>query len=103
MDLLFNPLAAFLVYLAFAGLLTWLGKRLAGPARPSAAKSSLYSSGEAGPQQAAVPGYRPFLVVALFFAVLHLGVLVLATGVPAPVSVVFLAGLMVTLLALILG
>ncbi len=51
----------------------------------------------------AAPGYRPFFVVALFFAVLHLGVLVLATGISSPVMRIYLLGLMLALLALILG
>ena len=55
----------------------------------------------------AVPGYRPFFVVALFFAILHLGVLVLATGgltaVTSGGAVVFLVGLMLALLALVGG
>jgi hypothetical protein len=55
----------------------------------------------------AAPGYRPFFVVALFFAVLHLGVLVLAVGgissATAGGTAVFLVGLMLALLALILG
>ena len=51
----------------------------------------------------AAPGYRPFFVVALFFAVLHLGVLVLGTGVSSPVLIIYLCGLMLALLALILG
>ena len=51
----------------------------------------------------AAPGYRPFFVVALFFAVLHFGVLVLATGIPSPVMRIYLLGLMLALLALILG
>ena len=51
----------------------------------------------------AAPGYRPFFVVALFFAVLHLGVLVLATGIPSPVMRIYLLGLLLALLALILG
>lgn len=103
MNILFTPLAAFFVYLALAWLLGLCGKALAGPSRSSAGKSSTYSSGERAPRTVAVPGYRPFFVAALFFAVLHLGILVLATGMPFPVSVVFLAGLMIALLALILG
>jgi hypothetical protein len=42
-------------------------------------------------------------VVALFFAMLHLGVLVLGSGGITLISGVYLAGLMLALLALILG
>ena len=51
----------------------------------------------------AAPGYRPFFVVALFFAVLHLGALMLGSGSASPAMLVYLLGLMLALLALILG
>jgi lipopolysaccharide export LptBFGC system permease protein LptF len=50
----------------------------------------------------AAPGYRPFLVVALFFAVLHLGVLMLGSSNLTPIAGVYLVGLLLALLALIL-
>lgn len=106
--LLYPPLA-FLLYLALVGLLYGLGQLLAGRARPTALKSSLYTGGEAPATSARpgpAPGYRPYFVVALFFAVLHLGVLMLATNLDSPGSpaaVLYLAGLLLVLLALILG
>ena len=66
-------------------------------------KTSTYASGEEHDTTSAAPGYRPFFVAALFFAVLHLGVLMLGTSGLAPVSLVYLGGLMLALLALILG
>jgi len=101
--LLFPPIA-FLVYLALVGLLSLFGKALTGKrGAVSALKSSTYSSGEAPPTRLAAPGYRPFFVVALFFAVLHLGVLVMSSGQPSPVMIIYLIGLLVALMALILG
>ncbi|MCB8987896.1 MAG: hypothetical protein H6661_09140, partial [Ardenticatenaceae bacterium] len=50
-----------------------------------------------------LPGYRPFFVIALFFAVLHLGVLMLGSSIPSPISVLYLAGLILALIALVLG
>ncbi|HRL13719.1 MAG TPA: hypothetical protein PKX07_17700 [Aggregatilineales bacterium] len=86
----------FLIYLAaLFGLRTLLVRR----ERPSA----LYASGETHPSGFAVPGYRPFYITALFFAVLHLGALILATGTPSPVSLLYLTGLTLSLLALLLG
>jgi hypothetical protein len=66
-------------------------------------KSSLYSSGEEAPLTHAVPGYKPFFLVAIFFAILHMGVLMLGTGTPSPILVIYLVGLMLALVALILG
>jgi hypothetical protein len=104
MQFLLLPPIAFLIYLVLVGLLSLFGKALAGrQGAVSALKSSTYSSGEAPPTRLAAPGYRPFFVVALFFAVLHLGVLVLSSGEAGPVMVIYLIGLLVALLALILG
>jgi NADH:ubiquinone oxidoreductase subunit 3 (subunit A) len=97
------PPIAFLISLLLVVLLNMLGKVLAGPSKYSALKSSVYSSGEEAPTRIAAPGYRPFFVVALFFAVLHLGALVLGTGIASPVLIIYLCGLMLALLALILG
>jgi NADH:ubiquinone oxidoreductase subunit 3 (subunit A) len=104
MQIILTPPIAFLIYFVLVGLLSLLAKKLAGKSgATSALKSSTYSSGEEPPTRLAAPGYRPFFVVALFFAILHLGVLVLSTGKPSAVMIIYLVGLMVALLALILG
>jgi NADH:ubiquinone oxidoreductase subunit 3 (subunit A) len=103
MNILLTPPIAFLISLCLVALLSLLGKKLAGPSTYSAGKASTYSSGEEAPTHMAAPGYRQFFVVALFFAVLHLGVLVLGTGISSPVLVIYLCGLMLALLALTLG
>ncbi len=104
MQIILTPPIAFLVYLLLALLLSLFGKRLVGrSASASALKTSTYSSGEAPPTRLAAPGYRPFFVVALFFAILHLGILVLSTGAASPVMIIYLLGLVVALVALILG
>lgn len=102
-SILLNPPIAFFTYLLLVGLLYLLGKILAGAPHITTLKSSTYASGEAPPMKAAVPGYRPFFVVALFFAVLHLGVLVLGSGGFSLITGVYLLGLILTLWALILG
>ena len=102
-NILLSPPVAFLIYLALAGILYGLGRMLAGPEQTTPLKSSTYASGEAPPTRAAAPGYRPFFVVALFFAILHLGVLVLGVGGITPIAIVYLVGLVLALLALILG
>jgi NADH:ubiquinone oxidoreductase subunit 3 (subunit A) len=102
-DLILNPAVAFLIYLALVGILYGVGRRLAAPDQTTAIKSSTYASGELPPMAMAGPGYRPFFVVALFFAVLHLGSLVLATGEMNLITLVYLVGIMVALVALILG
>lgn len=102
-DILLAPPVAFALYLALAGILAGAGRLLAGPARPTPLKSSTYAGGEAPPARAAAPGYRPFFVSALFFAIAHLGVLILGSGGLSPLAGAYLVGLLLVLLALVLG
>lgn len=107
MELILTPPLAFLAYLLLVGILSGLGRLLANggepPAEQSPEKTSTYASGEAAPSWRAAPGYRPFFVIALFFAVLHLGVLIVGSSDFAPASLAYLVGLILALVALILG
>jgi NADH:ubiquinone oxidoreductase subunit 3 (subunit A) len=98
-----SPLVAFAVYLAVAVGLIGLGRLLGGGRRPSAATRAIYASGEAAAPGRAAPGYGPYFGVALFFAVLHLGVLVAASGPATVVGAFYVAGLLLILVALVLG
>ncbi len=102
-EILLSPVVAFPVYLVMVALLSGFGRVLAGPSTLSALKSSIYAGGERPPRRPAVPGYRPFFVIALFFAILHLGVLLLGSSDLSLVAGVYLVGLMLALIALILG
>ena len=103
MNILLLPALAFPIYLVLVGLIMGVGRVLAGAGKASALKSSTYASGEAGPSASAAPGYGPFFGIALFFAALHLGVLVLATGPLSPGTALFVIGLALSLLVLVLG
>ncbi len=103
MNILLSPPIAFLLYIPLAAIIVGIGRILAGPSRSNALKNSVYSSGEEAPTAAAAPGYKPFFLVAFFFAILHLGILVLASGGLTPVTGAYLIGLLVALIALILG
>lgn len=98
-----SPPVAFLIYLVLVGLLSGMGRRFARPGRDSENKRSTYASGEAPPERPAAPGYRPFFVVALFFAILHLGALMVGSSNLTLTSSAYLVGLGLALLALILG
>ena len=103
MDLLLTPPVAFILYVPLVLLILASGRLLAGAARPTAMKTSVYGSGEASPTTEAAPGYRPFFLIALFFAVVHLGMLVLGIGrLPLPAAA-YIVGLLLALAALILG
>lgn len=103
MNLLLTPPLAFLAYIPLVLLLVGLGRLLAGPASANAVKTSIYGSGEASPTFEAAPGYQPFFLIALFFAVVHLAMLVLAIGQLPVAAAIYLGGLFVALVALILG
>ncbi len=102
MEILLAPPFAFVIYLLVAGGLMLLGKAMAGSSRSSPFKRSLYASGNP-PPKAVAPGYRAFFVVALFFAALHLGALIIGSSDLSAFAAVYLIGLALTLLALLLG
>ena len=104
MQVILTPPVAFILYIALVVILFGVGRVLAGKGKPSEEKSSIYASGEAFPPLThSLPGYRGFFVIALFFAVLHLGVLMLGSSAASPISIVYLIGLMLALVVLIIG
>lgn len=80
MQMILTPPVAFIIYIVLVALLYGFGRLLAPVTRRSVAQSSIYAGGEIAATGKAAPGYRRFFIVALFFAVLHLGALVLATA-----------------------
>ena len=99
----FSPPIAFFIYLALTAILLVVSGAVAARGKDSALKTSVYGSGEAAQPGVASPGYRPFFMTAFFFAILHLGVLIVGSGGFTPVTGVYLAGLILSLIALILG
>lgn len=103
MEVLLYPPMAFGIYLVLVAALAGVGGTLAVPSQASQLKTGAYASGEAGESTQAAPGYRQFFVVALFFAVLHLGMLLVGSSGLTWVTGVYLIGLILALVALILG
>jgi NADH:ubiquinone oxidoreductase subunit 3 (subunit A) len=103
MNVLLSPPIAFLIYIPLVLVIVWFGKQLAGPSISDPSKNSIYGSGEEAPSYIAAPGYKPFFLVALFFAILHLGMLVLGLAGGTGTAIVYLIGLGIGLIALILG
>lgn len=103
MNILLSPPIAFLIYIPLVLFIFWLGQALAGPEKANPVKSSVYGAGEQPPTTNAAPGYKPFILIAFFFAILHLGVLVLGSGTLSWEMAAYLAGLVLALVALILG
>ena len=100
---LLSPPFAFALYLALVAILSGLGRLMAARGQQSAGKTATYAGGEESPVPGAMPGYRGFFVIALFFAILHLGVLMLGSSNFAPIAGIYLVGLIVALLVLIVG
>lgn len=104
LDFLLSPPVAFLLYIPLVGLISLFGRSLASRGITSnPMKTSLYGSGEEAPTAVAVPGYQPFFLIALFFAILHLGILVLGSGGLNLMTAIYLLGLVIALVALMLG
>jgi NADH:ubiquinone oxidoreductase subunit 3 (subunit A) len=99
----FSPPIAFAVYLALAAILIVVAGAVAARGKASELKTSVYGSGEAARASAASPGYRPFFMTAFFFAMLHLGVLIVGSGGLTVITGAYIAGLIVSLVALALG
>jgi NADH:ubiquinone oxidoreductase subunit 3 (subunit A) len=102
-NFLLSPVAAFLIYFAVVSVVSGLGRLFSATGRKSEFKSATYASGEENDPSPAAPGYRQFFVVALFFAILHLGVLMIGSSDLSSVAGLYLLGLILALIALILG
>lgn len=103
MEIILTPPIAFLIYIPFVILILLVGRGMAGKSKDSDLKETVYASGEEASTKPAAPGYRPFFLIAFFFAILHLGMLIVGTGTYSFQTVPFILGLMVSLIALILG
>lgn len=102
-SILLTPPIAFVIFVILGLALSALGRWLAGRGESSSLKSSIVSGGEVPPTLAGAPGYQPFFVIALFFAILHLGVLMLGSGSPSWMSIAYTSGLILILVAIVLG
>jgi NADH:ubiquinone oxidoreductase subunit 3 (subunit A) len=81
-DILLSPPVVFLIILAACFALFWLGGFLGPKARKVGDKLEPYSCGEDMPDNPIQINYRLFFYIALFFTIMHVAVLVVAT-VPA--------------------
>ena len=99
----FSPPIGFAIYLALTAVLLVVSGAVAARGPSSTLKTSIYGSGEAAQRGVASPGYRPFFMTAFFFAILHLGVLIVGSGGFTVVTGVYLVGLILSLVALALG
>ncbi len=99
-----SPPVAFILILIVSILLYLLGKRMAPKLTKSGGKLTSYACGEDIPGTKVQFGYRLFFFVALFFTIMHVAALVIATvpaGKIALFAVLYLAVVFLSVLALI--
>jgi NADH-quinone oxidoreductase subunit A len=103
-EILLSPPVAFILILAVVVLIYRLGKRMAPKLTRTGGKLTSYACGEDIPGTKVQFGYRLFFFVALFFTIMHVAALVIATvpaGKIALFAVLYLAVVFLSILALI--
>lgn len=100
--LLFPPVA-FSIFLVIGGLIELCGKWLAAKGKTSGGKQSQYACGEDVPAQRVQPDYSDFFPFALFFSIIHVTALIMATlpsGNIALMGILYLTGVAISLYTL---
>ena len=103
-EFLISPPVAFILFLAIACLIYLLGKRMAPKLNKTGGKLTTYACGEDIPGAKVQFGYRLFFFIALFFTIMHVAALMIAT-VPAGkivwFAVLYLAVIFLSIMALV--
>jgi len=103
-EILLFPPVAFTIFLLVGFLLLWLGKSMAATGKHSSGKRTPYACGEEVSDEKLQPDYSYFFPFALFFTIIHVAALMLATlpgGQTALLGIVYLAGVAIALYTLI--
>ena len=103
-EFLLSPPVAFVLFLAVAFLVYLVGKRMAPKMTRTGGKLTSYACGEDIPGTKVQFGYRLFFFIALFFTIMHVATLIIAT-VPAGkivwFAVLYLAVIFLSIMALV--
>lgn len=103
-DLLLSPPIAFLIFLALFYLIYFLAGRIAPKGNKQGGKLKTYACGEDVPGVKVQFGYRMFFFIALFFTMMHVAALVVATLPAGPMvffGVFYLGMIFLSVMALI--
>jgi NADH:ubiquinone oxidoreductase subunit 3 (subunit A) len=104
LHILLSPPLAFLIFLGLAFLLTALGKRMAPKPRNVGGKLETYACGEHLPGFKFQFGTRLFYFIALFFTIMHVAALVIATVPSGKIvffAIIYLAMIFLSIMALV--
>lgn len=99
-----SPPVAFLLFLCAAGLILAVGRGMAPKPRKVGGKLETYACGEHLPGFKIQFGYRLFFFIALFFTMMHVAALVIATVPSGKIvffAVLYLAMIFLSILALV--
>jgi len=103
-DVLLSPPIAFLIFLGLSYAIYGLGSVLAPKLKKTGGKLKTYACGEDIPGVKLQWGYRLFFFIALFFTMMHVAVLVMATvpsGTIVFFSLIYLVMIFLSVVALI--
>jgi len=98
-DILLSLPVVFLIFLGFYCILYWLGGQMAPKANSIGGKLDTYSCGEEMPIPPVKISFRLFFYIALFFTMMHVAVLVVATIPSGPLAWLGIAYLMMIFLS----
>jgi NADH:ubiquinone oxidoreductase subunit 3 (subunit A) len=99
-DLLLSPPVVFLLMLGAAALLYALGRAMGPKLNKAGGKLTTYACGEDIPGTKVQFGYRLFFFIALFFTIMHVAALVVATAPAGKVLLLAIFYLVVIFLAI---
>jgi len=85
-DILISPPAAFLIFLVFFSVFYVLAGRISAAGKASQGKVTAYACGEDIPGFKFRFGFKMFFLVALFFTIMHVAALVVATVPGGPLN-----------------
>ena len=105
MNILLSPLGIFLIFLALSCLIYYASSLIAAPSNPQRGKQKMYACGEDLPARAYNPSVSMFFHIALYFTIMDVAALTLATlpqGASAVMGIYYLAGISISVLALVL-
>jgi len=102
--IILSPPIAFLIFIGVGQLLYLLGRAMAPRTNMTDAKAAPYACGEDVPMGKAQISYKLFFSLAIFFTVMHVAALVVATLPTGPIAwlgIVYLVIIMLSVFALV--
>jgi NADH-quinone oxidoreductase subunit A len=104
LEFLLSPPVAFFFFLAVAFLLYALGRAMAPGLNRTPGKLTTYACGEDLPGEKVQFGFRLFYIFALFFTIMHVAALVIATipmGKIVYLGIIYLAMIFLSIMAMV--